>query len=128
MTVLGTIVLDIVGLILILWLLNLVRLGRLYVGYGIVLLFGIVATLGVASVPPARAAVFGLLRAFFPGAELIVVMWAAFVLILIYVLSQLTRIVNRLATLVQELALEDTERPRGESLGEPVEPSARQDS
>jgi len=126
MTVLGTIVLDIVGLILILWLLNLVRLGRLYVGYGIVLLFGIVATLGVASVPPARAAVFGLLRAFFPGAELIVVMWAAFVLI--YVLSQLTRIVNRLATLVQELALADTERPRGESSGEPVEPSARQDS
>jgi hypothetical protein len=128
MTVLGTIVLDIVGLILILWLLNLVRLGRLYVGYGIVLLFGIVATLGVASVPPARAAVFGLLRAFVPGAELIVVMWAAFVLILIYVLSQLTRIVNRLATLVQELALADTERPRGESSGEPVEPSARQDS
>ncbi len=47
MTLLGTIVLDIVGLILVLWLLNLVRLGRLYVGYGIVLLFAIVASLGI---------------------------------------------------------------------------------
>jgi hypothetical protein len=127
MTVLGTIVLDVVGLILILWLLNLVRLGRLYVGYGIVLLFGIVVTLGVASVPAARAAAFGLLHALFPGAELIVVMWAAFVLILIYVLAQLTRIVNRLASLVQELALRDSERTRSATTREKAEPNARRD-
>jgi hypothetical protein len=127
MTILGTIVLDVVGLSLILWLLNLVRLGRLYVGYGIVLLSGIVATLGVASVPPARAAVFGLLHALFPGAELIVVLWAAFVLILIYVLAQLTRIVNRVTTLVQELALGDSARPRSDGSREPIEKSARRD-
>jgi hypothetical protein len=127
MTILGTVVLDVVGLSLILWLLNLVRLGRLYVGYGIVLLFGIVATLGVASVPSARAVVFGLLHALFPGAELIVVLWAAFVLILIYVLAQLTRIVNRVTTLVQELALGDPARPRSDGSGELAEKSARRD-
>jgi hypothetical protein len=111
MTLLGTVVLDVVGLLLVVWVLNLVRLNRLYVGYGIVLLFAIVGTMGVASVPPARAAVGEALRALFPGAELIVVVSVAFVLILIYTLAQVTRIANRLAALVQELALSDVERP-----------------
>jgi len=109
-TLAGTLVLDLVGLLLVLWVLNLVRLGRLYVGYGIVLLSGIIGTVGVASVPPARAAVGAVLGALFPGAELVVVACAAFVLILIYTLAQITRIANRLAALVQELALSDVKR------------------
>jgi hypothetical protein len=127
MTLLGTIVLDMVGLMLVLWLLNLVRVGRLYVGYGIVLLFAIVAALGIASVPPARAVAADVLHALFPGAELIVVLWAAFVLILIYVLEQLSRIVNRLTGLVQELALRDAERGQGATSQETAPEGTRRD-
>jgi glycerol uptake facilitator-like aquaporin len=112
MTLLGAILLNLFGLLLILWVLNLVRLGRLYVGFAIVLLCSILTTLGVASVPPARAMAARLLHALFPGAEAVVLMGAAFFLILIYVLAQITRLVNRLATIVQELALRDAEQGR----------------
>jgi len=120
-TLTGTLVLDVVGLLLVLWVLNLVRLGRLYVGYGIVLLSGIAGTVGVASVPRARAAVGAVLGALFPGAELVVVACAAFALILIYTLAQITRIANRLAALVQEQALSDVKR-RGADSAQPSSP------
>jgi hypothetical protein len=110
MTLLGTFVLDALGLLLVLWLLNLVRLGRLYVGYGLVLVLSIVGTLCVASVPPARAAASGMLRALFPGAEIVVVACGAFLLLLVYVLTQITLIMNRLSTLVRELALREAQR------------------
>ena len=127
MTLLGALVFDVVSLILILWLLNLVRLGRLYVGYGIVLLFAIAGTAGIVSVPAARALAGRWLHVLFPGAELIVVMWLAFVLILIYLLAQLTRIVYRLSALVQELALRDPQSSRNADEKQDAETSARRD-
>lgn len=110
MTLFGVALLDVLGLLLVLWLLNLVRLGRLYVGYALALVLSIVGTLCVASVPPLRALVSTLLSALFPGAELVVVACGVFLLILVYVLTQITLIVNRLSLLIQELALRDVPR------------------
>jgi hypothetical protein len=110
MTLLGAALLDVLGLLLVLWLLNLVRLGRLYVGYALVLVLSIVGTLCVASVPPLRAMASALLSALFPGAELVVVACGVFLLILVYVLTQITLIASRLSSLVQELALRDVTR------------------
>jgi hypothetical protein len=110
MTLLGAALLDVLGLLLALWLLNLVRLGRLYVGYALVLVLSIVGTLCVVSVPPLRAWVSAPLSALFPGTELVVVACGAFLLILVYVLTQLTLIANRLSSLVQELALREVPR------------------
>jgi hypothetical protein len=114
MTLLGAIVLDVLGLLLLLWLLNLVRLGRLYVGYALVLVLCIGGSLVAASIPAVRAAAGGWLHKLFPGAELVIVAFGALLLILVYVLTQITLIANRLATLVQELALRDAAVAPGE--------------
>jgi hypothetical protein len=107
MTALGLLVLDILGLLLFLWLLNLVRLGRLYVGYALALVVSVGMTLTVLSVPLLRQSAQRLLNGLFPGAEALFVACVVFVIVLVYALTRLTFIANRLLTLVQELALRD---------------------
>ena len=110
-----------VGLLLMAWVFNLVRLGRLYVGYGVLVVVAIVGgTTGLALVPVRRRldVVFG---ALFPAVGLAVVVSTAAIVALVYVLTQLTILSNRLAELTQQLAI--LEARRGEAMGRA--PSAR---
>ena len=126
MTWAGVIAVDLATLALLLWVLNLVRLGRLYVGYGVLIVL-VLVTIGVTiSLPPLGAIARQVLGTFFLTQEAgVAALGLGFLLImLVYVLSQITTIANRLATLVQELAIEharqnDSSSSAGTETGRP---------
>jgi uncharacterized protein DUF2304 len=106
-TVAGVVVFDVFGLAVLLWLLDSVRRGRLYVGYGVILIGLLVGVVSAVSVPALRSAAAEELSALFPAAPVAVVGFALVALLLIYVLGQLTILSNRLAQVIQELALKE---------------------
>jgi hypothetical protein len=106
MTVQGIIVLILIGLALVLWLLDLVRRDRLYVGYGVVFILAILGVIVILAVPPLLKVVTNLVGAVFPASALTLLALCFIVFTLIYVLTQVTIVSNRLATVVQELAVQ----------------------
>ncbi len=107
MTLQGILVLNLIGLALLLWVLNLVRHGRLYVGYGVIFVAAILGTMLLLSVPWLLNTVTHLIGAIFPASALTLLALCFIVLMLLYILSQLTIVSNRLTTLVQTLAIEN---------------------
>ena len=105
MTIQGVIVLNVIGIFLILWLFNLIRKGLLYVGYGIIFIMAIIATVITISIPPILMLVTRLVGALFPVSAMTLLAIGFIVFLLIYILTQLTIISNRVSTLVQELAI-----------------------
>lgn len=106
MTLQGALVIDLAALILLLWVLGLVRRGRLYVGYGVMFVLLAVATIVTVSIPRVLGLVTGIVGAVFPASALALIALGAMAFLLVYVLSQLTIVANRLSTLVQELAIQ----------------------
>jgi hypothetical protein len=107
----GVIVIDAIGLVLILWILDLIRHGRLYVGYGVILAPTIFVTMIVVSVPRVLTLVTRVVGGVFPASALTLLALGFFFLMLVYVLIQLTILSGRVATLVQELAIERAREP-----------------
>jgi len=105
-TLQGTIVLDLIGLVLLLWVLNLVRRDRLYVAYAAMFLVLIVAAMIIISIPALLVGITRLVGAVFPVSALTLIALCFIVVLLVYILGQLTVISNRLATVVQQLAIE----------------------
>ena len=88
---------DIGAVLLVLWTLRLVRRDRLYVGYGVLVLLVLGASVLTFSVVRLSVVtVAGLLLA---------------ALLFIYILGQMTVLSNRLTQVVQELALKDVQPP-----------------
>ena len=98
-------VLNLMGFLFLLWVLNLVRHGRLYVGYGIIFVAAILSTMITLSVPQFLTGVTHLVGAVFPASALTLLALCFIVLMLLYILTQLTLVSNRLTLLVQELAI-----------------------
>ena len=112
----AVLILNLMGLFFLLWILNLVRHGRLYVGYGVIFIAAIAGTMVTLSVPHFLLVVTHLVGAIFPASALTLLALCFIVLMLLYVLSQLTLVSNRLAVLIQELAIErGKESARGAS-------------
>jgi len=109
MTTQGIIVLIAVGLTLLVWILDLVRRDRLYVGYGIIFLLTILGALLVLVVPALLGGITRLVGALFPASALTLLALCFIVFMLVYVLAQITVVSNRLAIVVQELAIRHTE-------------------
>ena len=109
MTPAGGIVLPVAAILASGWVLNLVRRGRLYVGYGIVIL-GLVSLVTFLSIAPVlRGLARSVLHALFPREPVAVVGLGALLVLLIYVLHQLSVLPDRVATLTQELAIRRAE-------------------
>ena len=102
----GILVVNFIGLVLLLWVLNLVRHGRLYVGYGVIFVVAILGAVVLLSVPWLLTAVTHLIGAIFPASALTLLALCFIVLMLLYILTQITIVSNRLSKLVQELAIE----------------------
>jgi hypothetical protein len=102
----GSLLVDIIGLVLLLWVLNLVRHGRLYVGYGVIFVVAILGSIVLLSVPWLLKAVTHLIGAIFPASALTLLALCFIVLMLLYILTQITIVSNRLSKVVQELAIE----------------------
>lgn len=109
MTTQGVIVLNVIGVLLLVWLFNLIRQARLYVGYGIIFIIAIVATMITVSVPSILMFVTRLVGAFFPASAMTMLAIGFIVFTLVYILTQLTIISNRVSNLVQELAIRQAE-------------------
>lgn len=115
MTLQGVLVVDAIAIILTMWVLNLVRTGRLYIGYA-VMFIGVSTMIIVAiSVPPVLAMVTAAVGAVFPVSALTMIALALMAYLFVYVFAQLTMLSNRLASVVQELAIREAQRPAGQS-------------
>lgn len=106
MTIQGVIILILIGLILVFWILDLVRRDNLYVGYGIVFILSILGVILVLAVPPLLAFVTRMVGAIFPASALTLLALCFIVFMLVYVFTQVTIVSNRLALVVQELAVQ----------------------
>lgn len=106
MTLQGGILLFLLGTALLWWVLTLVRRGRLYVGYGVILCVAVTAALAIIAVPFLLKAVTRATGALFPASALTMLALAFIVILLIYTLSQVSIVSDRLAALIQHLAIE----------------------
>ena len=111
MTLLGLLLLDVGGLVFLFLILNLVRLGRLYVGYAAPFVLLVGGAMVTASTPALFRITASGMASFLPGAEALLLPFGFVLFLLVYVLSQLTIVSNRLATIVQELAIERVQPP-----------------
>ncbi len=106
MSLQGVLVLNLIALALLLWVLNLIRHGRLYVGYGVIFVIATLGTMLLVSVPRLQTVLTHVIGAVFPVSALTLLALCFIVLMLLYTLTQLTIVSNRLSKLVQELAIE----------------------
>jgi hypothetical protein len=115
MTVHGIVVIDLMILLLLAWVLDQVRRGRLYVGYGIILIIVFLGVALIVSVSPILDAVTWLVGAVFPVSALSLLAFGFIGFLLVYVLTQLSILSRRVTNLVQELAIRqaDTTPPAG---------------
>jgi hypothetical protein len=122
MTIQGIIVLILIGILLVFWILDLVRRDRLYVGYGVVFILSIIGVILLLSLPPVLSFVTRLVGAIFPASALTLLALCFIVFMLVYVLTQVTIVSNRVALVVQELAI----RQAKESAGSAARQGARE--
>jgi len=106
LTLQGILILNFIGLLLLLWVLNLIRHGRLYVGYGVIFAISIIGTMALISVPRLLVMVTHMIGAVFPASALTMLALCFIVLMLLYILTQLTIVSNRLSALAQDIAIE----------------------
>jgi len=104
----AAILIDVAGVLLIVWVFHLIRRDHLYVGYAAMVVLVIVAGLITLSVPPLLARVNRLGLLLTSAAGLVVLALAFVLLMLVYILSQLTQLSNRVTALTQELAIRRT--------------------
>lgn len=114
MTFQGILILDLIALALLLWVANLVRRGSLYVGYGVVFIITTLGVMLILSVPQLLAVLVRLVGAVFPVSALTLLALCFIVFMLIYILTQVTMLSNRLTVLVQGLAIQQA-REAGET-------------
>lgn len=117
MTTLGSAVLILAAILVSGWILDLVRCGRLYVGYGIVVLALIGLVVGIAALPGPRVLVIASLEAMYPREPIAVIGLGALLLLLVYVLHQLSVLSDRVATLTQEIALRNVRQDEQDGSG-----------
>ena len=105
MTLAGVFVSLAIGFVLLVWVVNLIRRDRLYVGYGVIFVFGTLAAMIVLAVPPLLATVTRASAALFPVAALSIVPLVIFTFLMVYVFAQISILSNRVMRLTQELAI-----------------------
>lgn len=117
MTVQAVLVLDFLGALLLLWLLDLIRRGRLYVGYGVLFVITIAVIILVVSTPPLLTFVTRAVGAMFPASALTMLALAYLFMMGVYVMTQITILSERVAEIVQESAMRE--------VGNTIAPSER---
>src|SRR5262245_52848262 len=105
MTMAGVVLGVAIGLVLLLWVVDLIRHDRLYVGYGVIFVLGTLAAMAVLIVPPLLDAVARASSALLPVPALSLVPLVLFTFLMVYVFAQISILSNRVTRLTQELAL-----------------------
>lgn len=102
---------DAVSALVIAWVFQLVRREKLYVGYGVIFVLVISTGIAVLTVPVLIRPLLSLTALAERSSGLIGVSLFFMLLMLIYILSQLTLLARRVTTLTQELALQNARTP-----------------
>jgi hypothetical protein len=105
MTLAGIVLGLSIGIVLLLWVVNLIRQDRLYVGYGVIFVFGTLAAMIVLAVPPLLGTVTRASAALLPVAALSIVPLVIFTFLMVYIFAQISILSNRVMRLTQELAI-----------------------
>ena len=107
MTAQGIIVIDILGLVLLILILNLVRIGKLHVAYGALWSVSTAALILTVSVPPLLSLVTRLVGAVFPVSALTLLAFVFIFLVLIFFSVKLSALSTRQVELIQSLGLRE---------------------
>jgi hypothetical protein len=105
MTLAGIVLGLSIGIVLLLWVVNLIRQDRLYVGYGVIFVFGTLAAMIVLAVPSFLGTVTRASAALLPVAALSIVPLVIFTFLMVYIFAQISILSNRVMRLTQELAI-----------------------
>ena len=114
MTTAGVLLGMVIGVVLLAWVVNLVRRDRLYVGYGVIFVFGTLVAMTILIVPPLLGAVTRASVTLLPVPSLLIVALVIFMFLMVYVFTQITVLSNRVMRLTQELAIRNAE-PEGDA-------------
>jgi hypothetical protein len=120
MTFAGVLLGVAIGIVLLSWVMNLIGRDRLYVGYGVIFVFGTLVAMTVLVVPSLLDAVTRATVALLPVPSLSIVALVIFTFLMVYVFTQISVLSNRVMRLTQELAIRnaqqegDTERRAAE--------------
>ena len=109
MTTQGDIVLWLVGLGYLLWIVNLTRRGKLYIGYTVIWVFWTVLGLLVITVQPLLLFLTSVLGAIYPVSALSLLAFALLFAMQVYLLSQLSILSRRVALIARYVALNNLE-------------------
>jgi len=112
MTTAGVAVSVAIGAVLLLWVVNLIRQDRLYVGYGVIFVIGTVAALVVLLIHALLAGMTRASEALLAVPALSLVPLALFTFLMVYVFAQITILSNRVRRLTQELAIRNAREDR----------------
>jgi hypothetical protein len=110
MTMMGVVLGVAIGLVLLLWVVNLIRQDRLYVGYGVIFVLGTLAAMTVLIVPPLLDMVTRASASLLPVPALSIVPLVLFTFLMVYVFAQISILSNRVMRLTQELAMRTARR------------------
>lgn len=114
-------ILDAIGFLLFGWVVNLIRKGRVYVGYGSALLITIAGMICVASAPAQFLnAITHRIGKVMPGSLPVFLVIYCILFALIYVFREITTISRRLRILTQQLAIELARHGGALDSGEPL--------
>jgi hypothetical protein len=110
MTIAGVVLGIAIGIVLLAWVVTLIRRGRLYVGYGVIFVFGTLVAMTILIVPALLGAVTRASVALLPVPSLIIVALVIFTFLMVYVFTQITILSNRVMRLTQELAIRNAKQ------------------
>ncbi len=110
MTIAGVVLGIAIGIVLLAWVVTLIRRGRLYVGYGVIFVFGTLVAMTILIVPSLLGAVTRASVALLPVPSLIIVALVIFTFLMVYVFTQITILSNRVMRLTQELAIRNAKQ------------------
>ena len=117
MTTVGIVAGTAIGLVLLVWVVNLVRQDRLYAGYGVIFVLGTIAAITVLIVPPLLRAATAASLALLPVPSLSLVALVTLTFLMVYVFIQISVLSNRVMRLTQELAIRSPQRQDGVQAG-----------
>lgn len=103
MSLQGILLIDLVGVVFALWILNLVRTQRLHLGYALLWLAAVAGAALLVSLAPLRAFVTQAVGALFPASALALLAFAFIFFVLILFSVQLSGIASRQAEIVKAL-------------------------
>jgi hypothetical protein len=107
MSVQGIILIDLMGLGMILWILNMVRTKKLHIGFAAIWTLAIVGMMLIISVPPLLYLLPVVVGAIFPASALSLLAFVFIFMVLIFFSMQLSIISARQTELIQALALRE---------------------